>query len=88
MATWKDREVQFKDISYKEMRTFRKIEDREDGMLAVLAASAYYIDTGDKVWASLDEVTAEPSRLMVQIIALAGEAFRHNSPTVDEDPSS
>ena len=88
---WNGRAVRFVEFSILEGREVRAAyqADAERGTWALLAMSARYVDDGTPVFASADEILAQPWRLQKRLTDLASAALELNSEPLTEgdDPS-
>lgn len=84
---WDGRDVVFADFSIREGREVRAAfaKDGERGSYECLMRSARYADTGEPVFASVDEIEALPFRLQQRVLRLASEAAKRNGMVEDED---
>lgn len=90
---WNDRDVKFREISIGEgeavLDAYSKGDTRH-GLYLLILESARYADDGAPVFASLDEITAQPFRLQQRLIVMgqrASEANRIEDVELDEDGS-
>ncbi len=84
---WLGREVRFDEIDIRAGKEVRAAfaQDNEMGMWVILAKSARYSDDGSLVFASIDEVMAQPFKLQQRLMRLAGQAVQANGMEPDED---
>ena len=77
---WEGRPVRFAEFTIKEGREVREAfrTNGEAGSYACLVKSLRYADTDEAVFASLDEVEAQPMRLQQRVLYLASEALKAN----------
>jgi hypothetical protein len=84
---WNGREVVFGEYDLRVGKAVREAfaESGEQGSYACLAASLRYADSGELVFASVDDVWAQPARLQGRVLRLAGEAAKLNGMVDDAD---
>jgi hypothetical protein len=77
---WNGRPVRFAEFNIREGRAVREAfrVDGETGSWSCLVQSLRYADTDEPVFASVDEIEAQPFRLQARLIYLAGEAAKVN----------
>ena len=86
---WNGRAVRYAEFNIKEGRAVREAfrVDGEMGSWACLVRSLRYTDNDEPVFASIDEIEAQPFRLQARLIYLAGEAAKVNG-MLDADDGS
>jgi hypothetical protein len=86
---WDGRPVSFAEFNIREGRAVRAAfrEDGETGSYTCLVKSLRYADTGEPVFASVEEVEDQPFRLQSRLLYLAGEAAKVNG-MLDDDASA
>lgn len=84
---WNGRAVTVSEFNIRVGRDVRKAFaiSNEDGSYACLAASLHYVDTGEAVFQSADEVEDQPFRLSQRVLLLAAEAAKVNGMFDDDD---
>lgn len=84
---WDGRAVSFAEFTIREGRAVRAAfaKDGESGSYACLVASVRWADSGEPVFASVDEIEALPFRLQQRLLRLAGEAAKVNGMMDDDD---
>jgi hypothetical protein len=77
---WNGRPVVFADFDLRQGRAVRKAfaEDGETGSYLCLVSSLRYAETGEPVFASVDEVWQLPFKMQQRVLRLAGQAARVN----------
>jgi hypothetical protein len=93
--SWKERAVTFAEFSIREGKAMLEAFERngEEGSFALLVVSLRYTDTGEPVFASVDEILGQPFRFRERLSYLAGRCaftngLRATDPAADVAPQA
>jgi hypothetical protein len=84
--SWNGRPVKYGEFTIWQGRAVREAfrEDGETGSYTCLALSLRYADTDELVFASVDEINAQPFRHQQRLLYLAAEAAKANGMIEDD----